>query len=655
MKVRVKVIIIFGFLLLLATFFILRSKETQAQNPPVQNPPVQNPPVQLGGVNSRAIKYDCAGCHGPNAKLPSLPPGEQFHKSAHREFSASVHSKIQPNGKPAADCKDCHTLKGDMTTDFPPDDPRSTVFATNQEQTCGACHEKALKTFHNSIHGRLLDKGDTRAASCSDCHGRHTIQAVKDLSAKVNRSHLLETCLKCHSGIVPAYEQSSHGIAFKQGSDKAPVCIDCHSAISHNEAPLTTRDFSMLMVNKCSGCHQQQAPSYRDTFHGQATKTGYKLAATCADCHTPHKNLPSSDPASSVHKTNLVQTCAACHTNANPSFATFNPHPQPNNPEKGYATYIIYNLLWWLLFGIFGFFALHTLLWLQRSVVATIRKENPQPVADENEQWVERFSKPHRLTHLLIIISFLGLAATGLPLMYSFTEWGSRLVRMEGGLAVTRFLHRSFALMTFCYIIYHLWFIVKTTAGKGDWSILGGPNSMVIRKQDFVDLYNMLRWLLYLGPRPQSDRFSYWEKFDYYAVFLGIPVIALSGLLLWFPTFFTRILPGEILNVAMIVHSETTLLATGFIFAFHFFHNHLRPEKFPMDIAMFTGKIPVSRLKAEHPLEYERLAAEGKLDSIVVEPPSPRARLIAAIFGFAAYFIGMFLIFAIFITLLTVN
>lgn len=644
MRFSLKVVIVFCFLLASAVFFFLRSDFIQAQNQPAPPPANQT---------SRQVKLECSGCHGPGTTLPKLGEGELFHRDAHRQLPTSVHAKIQPNGKPAAECKDCHTIQGDMATDLPPDNPKSTVFSINQEQTCGRCHDNALKTFHNSIHGKLLEKGDTRSASCSDCHGNHAIQSVKDPNSKLNREHLPEVCIKCHSSIVPDYEHSQHSIAFKQGNPKAPVCIDCHSAISHDNAPASTRDFALLMVNKCSSCHEKQAPTYRDTFHGQATAFGYKPAATCADCHTPHKNLPQSNPASSVHKDNIVQTCATCHTNATASFATFNPHAEPDNPEKGFWIYIVKTFMSWLLLSVFGFFGIHTILWFQRSIVALIRGETHKRIRDDEEKWVVRFSKRHRFTHVLIIVSFLALAATGLPLMYSFSEWGQWLVNLHGGLGVTRFIHRAAALITFFYAGYHLWFIIQTAILKRDWRILYGSDSMMIRKEDFIDAFNMFRWFFYLGPKPKLDRFTYWEKFDYFAVFWGIPVIGLSGLMLWFPNFFTLFLPGEVLNIAMIIHSEEALLATAFIFAFHFFHNHLRPENFPMDIVMFTGKMRLSWFMEERPVEYERMVAEGTLDSIIVPPPTLKFRVFARIFGFIAYFLGLFMVIAIFITLFT--
>jgi hypothetical protein len=90
-------------------------------------------------------------------------------------------------------------------------------------------------------------------------------------------------------------------------------------------------------------------------------------------------------------------------------------------------------------------------------------------------------------------------------------------------------------------------------------------------------------------------------------------IIGGSGLLLWFPQFFGRFLPGWIYNIALLVHGEEALLATGFIFVIHFFNSHFRAEKFPMDMVMFTGQVTLDELRDERPAEYERLVARRKL------------------------------------------
>jgi hypothetical protein len=118
-------------------------------------------------------------------------------------------------------------------------------------------------------------------------------------------------------------------------------------------------------------------------------------------------------------------------------------------------------------------------------------------------------------------------------------------------------------------------------------------------------------------------RWTYWEKFDYFAVFWGITVIGSTGLMLWFPELFTAVLPGWMINVATIIHSDEALLAVGFIFTVHFFNTHLRPEKFPMDLVIFTGRMPLEEFRRDKTAEWEALLKSGKLEEHLAEPYPP--------------------------------
>jgi hypothetical protein len=117
-----------------------------------------------------------------------------------------------------------------------------------------------------------------------------------------------------------------------------------------------------------------------------------------------------------------------------------------------------------------------------------------------------------------------------------------------------------------------------------------------------------------------------------------------SGLILWFPEFFTNFMPGWAINVATIIHSDEALLAVGFIFTIHFFNTHFRPEKFPMDPVIFTGRVPLDEFKLDRPREYRELVESGKLEERLVDPPSPDMLRIWRIFGFTALAIGLTLI-----------
>ena len=140
-------------------------------------------------------------------------------------------------------------------------------------------------------------------------------------------------------------------------------------------------------------------------------------------------------------------------------------------------------------------------------------------------------------------------------------------------------------------------------------------------------------------------RWTYWEKFDYMAVFWGVAVIGFSGLVLWFPVFFTKFFPGWIINVSQIIHSDEALLAVGFIFTIHFFNTHFRPEAFPMDTVIFTGHISLEHFKHERPREYQELKESGELDKYLVEKEYPKEMMrTVRFFGFLFLSIGVILI-----------
>ena len=179
---------------------------------------------------------------------------------------------------------------------------------------------------------------------------------------------------------------------------------------------------------------------------------------------------------------------------------------------------------------------------------------------------------------------------------------------------------------------------------RGEQGLFFGPNSMVPQLKDLEDLIGTIKWFFGAGPRPKYDRYTYWEKFDYWAVFWGVGMIGVSGLVLWFPTVAAKLLPGWAFNVAMIIHSDEAILATGFIFAIHFFNSHLRPEKFPMDFVIFTGRVHVDELRHERPLEYERVKASGELERNMGMHVLPWQYTAARIFGITALCIGLVLL-----------
>jgi cytochrome b subunit of formate dehydrogenase len=257
---------------------------------------------------------------------------------------------------------------------------------------------------------------------------------------------------------------------------------------------------------------------------------------------------------------------------------------------------------------------------------------------------VLRFDRADRLLHGLLMTSFLGLSLTGLPLLFATSPWGPRMAGLIGGYGVTGVLHRLFATLLIGTVVAHLGRVLHRLYVKKDLGILWGPDSLVPQPRDVRQMVQHLRWFVGLGPRPSFDRFTYWEKFDYWAVFWGMAIIGGSGLLLWFPRLFARVLPGWLFNVAFVIHGEEALLATGFIFTVHFFNGHLRPEKFPMDTVIFTGVVSVDELRHERPAELERLERAGRLEGLRAAAPAARLRRVGYLVGTAAVTLGLLMV-----------
>jgi cytochrome b subunit of formate dehydrogenase len=205
-----------------------------------------------------------------------------------------------------------------------------------------------------------------------------------------------------------------------------------------------------------------------------------------------------------------------------------------------------------------------------------------------------------------------------MPLKYEDTWWAQWFMDLFGGVTAAGVYHRIAAIVTVFYwsaeMIVMIVMVLKTR-GKARQRM-----PLMFNRKDFHDIVGMFAWFVGRGPKPQFDRYTYWEKFDYLSLVAGTVIIGVTGFMMWFPIETTQVLPGYWLNVALVIHSNEALLAMGVIFIFvHFFSAHLKPESFPLDKVIFTGSLPVDHYKAERPLEYARRVREGTLDQVLVE------------------------------------
>jgi len=257
------------------------------------------------------------------------------------------------------------------------------------------------------------------------------------------------------------------------------------------------------------------------------------------------------------------------------------------------------------------------------ATITPIRTEAvaPPPVTVTVPRHIVRFDAKTRRLHVVIMTTFLGLSATGMPLLFSDAAWARVLASLFGGFRGAGLVHRFFGATLLMAVAVHVGDILWRAFVNGERGLFWGPTSMVPQPRDFVQFYQQIKWFVGLGPRPAFEHFTYWEKFDYLAVLWGTIIMGAAGLVLWFPVAASRVLPGWMFNVALFVHGAEAALAIGFIFAVHFFNGHLRPGKFPMDLVIFTGSVATDELCSERPGEYDRLLAANAFADRAADAP----------------------------------
>jgi predicted CXXCH cytochrome family protein len=595
-------------------------------------------PAATRACSTIKTKVDCSICHEEVAG----------------QYRESRHGQLAAQGSPDAPaCHDCHSPHGTLSKK----DSNSPTFSRNVPALCAQCHrtgqkaavrykgkqQNIVENYMESIHGRgLMEAGLTVTANCADCHTAHHELPSADPRSSVNRANIARTCSQCHRGIYELYTASVHSTSVTHTNKQLPECSDCHSAHSISRTDLS--NFRLHIMDQCGRCHQAIAESYFDTFHGKVSKLGYLVTAKCYDCHGSHDILPVTDPRSHLSRANIVKTCGKCHTDSHRQFAGYLTHATHHDPKRYPFLFYTFWGMTMLLIGTLTVSSAHTALWLHRSI--EYRKAVGKIPHEPGQVYIRRFSNFHRNLHLMVISSFLGLALTGMTLKFSYAAWATVLAKLLGGFEAAGLIHRFCAVLTFTYFGLHLWDLARQKKQRSEswWKFIFGPESMMFNRQDWRDFVGSMKWFLRKGARPDYGRWTYWEKFDYFAVFWGVAVIGMTGLILWFPTVFTRIMPGWMVNVATTIHSDEALLAVCFIFSIHFFNTHFRPEKFPIDTVIFTGGVPLEELKKDRPREYQQLVESGKLEDLMMPEPQQSTSRMWRRFGFTALGIGIFMI-----------
>ncbi len=609
-------------------------------------------------VAGDSLAPNCIVCHGDHNVLshtnPAAPTSTErldlLCAKCHQGYETTLHRKEGAEPR-LTTCVACHTGHETQMVRV-----GGEVVREGLSNTCNQCHGEERHEKEMLAHGKIMsmDKSGNGAANCTQCHVYHW--------RKIGTGHeasLRQQCENCHVKETQDYHRSAHSQSREKGHLEAPTCVTCHGEANIEKVAEGMQP--RHIIDLCSRCHGnreialkfQLSPdvvkSYQKTYHGQVYSLGYQGEefATCVNCHDNHDIRSQDDPDSRVSRQNIVQTCARCHEDANEQFVSFLSHYDPHggaegamSPERHVSR--VERFMNTLLFVVFGFFGLHTIIWFIRETIE--RRRNPHRVESLPVRWVQRFSPWQRFLHILMMSSFLLLASTGLPLKFSHSEIAYWIATNLVNLHVMAIAHRVGAVMTFTYFGLHIGSLFYWAFVKRERGIFWGPNSLMPSMRDLRDLIGHIKWFFGAGDQPRFGRWTYWEKFDYFAVFWGVAVIGSSGLVLWFPELFTKILPGWTINLAHIVHSEEALLAVGFIFTVHFFNSHLRPGKFPLDPVIFTGRVAVHDLAYERPEEFALIEAQGGIETVIVpEIPVWRKRILLTL-AWTGFSIGITLL-----------
>jgi formate dehydrogenase gamma subunit len=253
---------------------------------------------------------------------------------------------------------------------------------------------------------------------------------------------------------------------------------------------------------------------------------------------------------------------------------------------------------------------------------------------------IKRFTPLQQLFHGFLMITFLIQSATGLARMYIETAWGQRLAYLFGGYEASRTVHVYVGILMLCGFVVHVLYMLA----KVNWRRMSGPDSLLPRLEDVKHFIQHVGWFVGLKKQPEFDRWGYWEKFDYWAVFWGMVVIGITGLMLAFSFATSRLFPGWILNVAFWVHRIEALLAIAHVFIIHFFIGHLRRLNFPMDRAMFEGSADLDHCRHERPAWIRRLEKDDTLDGMLTAEAAVGRRVLFYLFGFLSLAVGIYLL-----------
>jgi len=585
---RIRFFALQGFAILI---FILGCVAMAGQGKPAK--PKEPPPDMLTSPKTAS----CVDCHA-----------DAFQKA---QF-AVVHSAT-PIKSPHKDlsCQDCHT-----SLEAFPHAPNT----LSEKPTCAACHSENDEAYHQSAHSRP-DKVKGDHPTCLTCHGNGNPHAVQPLQAS-SRAEIALLCSSCHeqkdrmsrygvdTDAVASYNESFHGKAvLKFGNLKAAICIDCHGVhdvlAPENPKAHTNRANADKLCSK-PACHPGASVKFAmsganhlrlmvkrgPVLHGvdlffRILAGGVIAFLTGGVALDIRKKVFGKVPPRSGRIPGLVTTVSFLGMVAGLAAAALN--------QSLTATYFFGVSIVVLAIGYLIYFSTKV------ELAKVIAPPGPQ-------KYYQRLDLSQRIQHVVMILSFVALVATGFPLRFAQVDLLHQPWAYIGGLHTARLIHRIGAIGLTIVWLWHLFDLIWRWKKCGfKWNAI----SMLPNRKDVHDFW--VTALSYVGlshEEPRHDRFQFRHKMGYFAVYWGAPIMILTGFVLWFPIYWGNKLPEQAVAIALVAHGEEATLALTAIIMWHLYDGHINPDSFPMSKVWWTGTLSQEEMERDHPIELERI--EGK-------------------------------------------
>lgn len=239
-----------------------------------------------------------------------------------------------------------------------------------------------------------------------------------------------------------------------------------------------------------------------------------------------------------------------------------------------------------------------------------------------------RMNLSERIQHIMIIITFLALIITGLPVLFYEIKFLKSIFYTEQSFHIRGVIHRIAAVLMIINLMWHLLYSMFTSRGRKNfkekipkfidirdafdifWHNVGFTR-FLLRRGILKKFFSTHPYWLFNNP-PKYGRYNFIEKFEYWAVAWGSLVMIVTGFFMWKVELSLSLFSLWIHDVLIVFHGYEAILAFLAVIIWHMYNVHLSPEVFPMNKAWINGKITGKELRILHPLEYQEILEERK-------------------------------------------